>query len=187
VSLEKCETNARFRWSWKDFAVYKYNKIPLLEQSFSLYRPIVAQEMAIFLFSLKMLNYCPRFMVYIHIYPGPGFWCYRDHWSNLFLASGYEQQRKDVYWFSWYYRLATEYLQEFHICFHTACGSWRLSFFQLKQGALYYVIELQRSAFFLLSRDFTFLKTISIFSIHLHPSTFKRLFSRVSGSSVSSH
>jgi len=27
---------------------------------------------------------------------------------------------------------------------------------RLKQGALYYVIELQRSAFFLLSRDFTF-------------------------------
>jgi len=31
-------------------------------------------------------------------------------------------------------------------CFHTACGSWRLSFFQLKLSAIYYVMELQRSA-----------------------------------------
>jgi len=47
-----------------------------------------------------------------------------------------------------------------------------------------YVIELQRSAFFLLSRDFTFFFN---FFNSLLPSTFKRLFSRVSGSSVSSH
>jgi len=41
-------------------------------------------------------------------------------------------------------------------CFDTAWGSWRLSLFQLKLTAIYYVIKLLRSAFLLLSRDFTF-------------------------------
>jgi len=51
----------------------------------------------------------PGFSIWHFCIPGPGFWCYRDHWSNLFLASGYKRQRKDVYCFSWSYRLDTQY------------------------------------------------------------------------------
>jgi len=42
------------------------------------FRPILAQEMAIF-FSLKRLNYCPRLMVYIHI----KMFCTWAHWKML--------------------------------------------------------------------------------------------------------
>ena len=59
----------------------------------------------------------PGFSIWYFWIPGPGFWCYRDHWSNIFLASGYEIQRKDVCCFGWSYRLALEFLPELYMLY----------------------------------------------------------------------
>jgi len=64
VLLEKCRTNTRALWSWKDFPVYKYNGIPFDAHLTRSHILIILAKFSlrngIFLFSLKRLNYCPR-------------------------------------------------------------------------------------------------------------------------------